>query len=74
MIRYKLHLSRREYDHLRVTSFDKMIFSFRKELKGKASIVRELHVYGSAVPVGGRHPKKFQHHVRFPFFVLNRDY
>ena len=45
-----------------------MIFSFRKELKGKASIVRELHVYGSAVPVGGRHPKKFQHHVRFPFF------
>jgi len=36
--------------------------SFRKELKGKASIVRELHVYGSAVPVGGRHPKKFQHH------------
>jgi len=43
--------------------------SFRKELKGKASIVRELHVYGSAVPVGGRHPKKFQHHVRF----LNRD-
>ena len=37
--------------------------SFRKELKGNASIVRELHVYGSAVPVGGRHPKKFQHHV-----------
>lgn len=36
--------------------------SFRKELKGAASIVRELHVYGSAVPVGGRHPKKFQHH------------
>lgn len=37
--------------------------SYRKELKHKASIVRELHVYGSAVPVGGRHPKKFQHHV-----------
>merc|ERR1719361_2515319 len=24
--------------------------SFRKELKGNVSIVRELHVYGSAVP------------------------
>ncbi|XP_065202771.1 elongator complex protein 3 [Planococcus citri] len=35
--------------------------TFRPELKG-ASIVRELHVYGSAVPVSSRDPKKFQHH------------
>jgi elongator complex protein 3 len=35
--------------------------TFRPELKG-ASIVRELHVYGSAVPVSFRDPKKFQHH------------
>jgi elongator complex protein 3 len=26
-----------------------------------ASIVRELHVYGTAVPVHGRDPTKFQH-------------
>ena len=44
--------------------------SFRKELKGKASIVRELHVYGSAVPVGGRHPKKFQHHVSLQLYAF----
>ena len=25
------------------------------------SIVRELHVYGSAVPLSGRDPTKFQH-------------
>ena len=35
--------------------------TFRPELKG-ASIVRELHVYGSAVPVSFKDPKKFQHH------------
>ena len=28
------------------------------------SIVRELHVYGTAVPVHGRDPTKFQHQVR----------
>ncbi len=27
------------------------------------SIVRELHVYGTAVPVHGRDPTKFQHQV-----------
>ncbi|XP_037305089.1 elongator complex protein 3 isoform X1 [Pungitius pungitius] len=35
--------------------------SFRAELKGGASIVRELHVYGSVVPVSSRDPSKFQH-------------
>eukprot|EP00055_Hartaetosiga_balthica_P009424 m.37522 g.37522 ORF g.37522 m.37522 type:complete len:570 (-) comp6740_c1_seq1:4191-5900(-) len=35
--------------------------TFRPELKGKCSIVRELHVYGSVVPVKSRDPKKFQH-------------
>jgi len=34
----------------------------REELKsGRVSIVRELHVYGTAVPVSGRDPSKFQH-------------
>ncbi|XP_068198470.1 elongator complex protein 3 isoform X2 [Antennarius striatus] len=35
--------------------------SFRPELKGGVSIVRELHVYGSVVPVSCRDPSKFQH-------------
>ncbi|KAJ2744028.1 Elongator subunit [Coemansia sp. BCRC 34301] len=35
--------------------------AFREELLGGASIVRELHVYGSVVPVHSRDPKKFQH-------------
>ncbi|XP_051265777.1 elongator complex protein 3 [Dicentrarchus labrax] len=35
--------------------------SFRPELKGGTSIVRELHVYGSVVPVSSRDPSKFQH-------------
>ncbi|XP_050542873.1 elongator complex protein 3 [Daktulosphaira vitifoliae] len=35
--------------------------SFRSELKGKVSIIRELHVYGSVVPVRARDPTKFQH-------------
>ncbi|XP_077991162.1 elongator complex protein 3 [Glandiceps talaboti] len=35
--------------------------TFRPELKGGVSIVRELHVYGSVVPVSGRDPNKFQH-------------
>lgn len=34
---------------------------FRPELKGGVSIVRELHVYGSVVPVSTRDPTKFQH-------------
>ena len=33
----------------------------RAELKGGVSIVRELHVYGSVVPVSTRNPSKFQH-------------
>uniref|UniRef100_A0A336M103 Elongator complex protein 3 n=1 Tax=Culicoides sonorensis TaxID=179676 RepID=A0A336M103_CULSO len=35
--------------------------SFRPELKENCSIVRELHVYGSVVPVNARDPTKFQH-------------
>ncbi|KAJ1849758.1 Elongator subunit [Coemansia sp. RSA 2611] len=37
--------------------------AFRPELTepGQCSIVRELHVYGSVVPVHSRDPKKFQH-------------
>ena len=46
--------------------------TFRPELvkkegdEGGCSIVRELHVYGTAVPVHGRDPTKFQHQVRSP--------
>jgi elongator complex protein 3 len=36
--------------------------AFRPEMIGKrCSMVRELHVYGSAVPLQGRDPTKFQH-------------
>ncbi|TGZ53829.1 probable elongator complex protein 3 [Temnothorax curvispinosus] len=35
--------------------------TFRPELKEKTSIVRELHVYGSVVPISARDPTKFQH-------------
>ncbi|KAJ2491301.1 Elongator subunit [Coemansia sp. RSA 2050] len=36
--------------------------AFREELVAvQSSIVRELHVYGSVVPVHSRDPKKFQH-------------
>ena len=35
--------------------------TFRKELMGKCSMVRELHVYGSVVPIHDRDPTKFQH-------------
>ncbi|KAI9818555.1 MAG: Elongator subunit [Pycnora praestabilis] len=36
--------------------------TFRPELKSQqTSVVRELHVYGSAVPVHARDPRKFQH-------------
>lgn len=38
-----------------------IILFCRPELKGKCSIVRELHVYGSVVPVNARDPTKFQH-------------
>lgn len=37
--------------------------TFRFELVGGVSIVRELHVYGSVVPVSSRDPTKFQHQV-----------
>ncbi|EFR00703.1 elongator complex protein 3 [Nannizzia gypsea CBS 118893] len=37
-------------------------YTFRPELTGQpTSLVRELHVYGSAVPVHGRDARKFQH-------------
>ena len=36
--------------------------AFRPEFKDMdASIVRELHVYGTAIPVHARDPSKFQH-------------
>jgi elongator complex protein 3 len=36
--------------------------TFRPEFKcGQCSLVRELHVYGSVVPVHDRDPRKFQH-------------
>nr|CAG4646093.1 EOG090X02DF [Macrothrix elegans] len=35
--------------------------TFRCELIGKVSVVRELHVYGSVVPISSRDPTKFQH-------------
>ncbi|XP_040568134.1 elongator complex protein 3 [Lepeophtheirus salmonis] len=34
---------------------------FRPELKERCSIIRELHVYGSVVPISSRDPRKFQH-------------
>jgi elongator complex protein 3 len=33
----------------------------RPEVKDGVSVVRELHVYGSVVPVAARDPGKFQH-------------
>ncbi|XP_018575401.1 probable elongator complex protein 3 [Anoplophora glabripennis] len=35
--------------------------TYRPELLGGCSVVRELHVYGSVVPVSGRDDTKFQH-------------
>ncbi|KAB7499714.1 Elongator complex protein 3 [Armadillidium nasatum] len=35
--------------------------TFRPELLNGVSIVRELHVYGSVVPVSSKDPNKFQH-------------
>ena len=36
--------------------------TFRPELTGcQTSLVRELHVYGTAVPMHARDPRKFQH-------------
>lgn len=35
--------------------------TFRPEMKEGCSVVRELHVYGSVVPVHARDPTKFQH-------------
>lgn len=37
--------------------------AFRKEITqvSSSSMIRELHVYGTAVPVSGRDPTKFQH-------------
>jgi elongator complex protein 3 len=35
--------------------------AFRPELVGNVSIVRELHVYGTAIPIHSRDPNKFQH-------------
>lgn len=42
----------------------------RPELKVGCSIVRELHVYGSVVPVRARDPTKFQHQVWNHFHLI----
>lgn len=47
--------------------------TFRPELKGGVSVVRELHVYGSVVPVNARDPAKFQHQV-FCVYTYNIGY
>ena len=44
--------------------------TFKAELKGGVSVVRELHVYGSVVPVNARDPSKFQHQVNSKVKVL----
>lgn len=40
------------------------------ELVGRCSIVRELHVYGTAVPVHGRDADKLQHQVTIVHVIL----
>ena len=45
---------------LQCANFDIIIF-FDCLLQSGVSIVRELHVYGSVVPVSARDPTKFQH-------------
>lgn len=45
--------------------------TFRPELKDACSIVRELHVYGSVVPVNARDPTKFQHQVGYSKLSLH---
>uniref|UniRef100_A0A452G4D3 Elongator complex protein 3 n=1 Tax=Capra hircus TaxID=9925 RepID=A0A452G4D3_CAPHI len=45
--------------------------TFRFELVGGVSIVRELHVYGSVVPVSSRDPTKFQHQVSWTVFLFD---
>jgi elongator complex protein 3 len=35
--------------------------AFRPEFGDRCSLVRELHVYGSIVPIHSRDPTKFQH-------------
>jgi hypothetical protein len=47
--------------------------AFREEFKGQpTSVVRELHVYGSAVPVHVRDPTKFQHQVHTSYHSHRR--
>ncbi|KAF5297698.1 hypothetical protein FQA39_LY12029 [Lamprigera yunnana] len=47
--------------------------TFRPELKGRCSIVRELHVYGSVVPVNDRDTLKFQHKGYGAFLMENAE-
>jgi len=42
-------------------------------MDGGCSLVRELHVYGTAAPVHSRDPKKFQHQVSSTYLVLTRN-
>ena len=50
--------------------------TYRKELVGMpggCSLVRELHVYGTAAPVHSRDPKKFQHQVSCGISLDQKD-
>lgn len=51
----------RLFDTLHMYDFSMVFYILRPELKTRCSIVRELHVYGSVVPVNARDPTKFQH-------------
>ena len=47
--------------------------TFREELLGGCSIVRELHVYGTVVPIHNRDPTKFQHQVTCALSYMQMD-
>ena len=52
---------------LRLRKVSGVAKSRQAELRGRCSIVRELHVYGTAVAVSARDATKQQHQVRIPF-------
>ncbi|KAI5172327.1 elongator complex protein 3 [Nematocida sp. LUAm3] len=47
--------------------------TYRSELAGSTSIIRELHVYGTAVPVQSRDIRKFQHQGYGKLLVLEAE-
>lgn len=54
---------------LRLRKVSGAVKSRQAELQGRCSIVRELHVYGTAVAVSARDATKQQHQVRAPAVV-----